>query len=148
MESISWPRWEQKLDSFTRALKRLAQIVNESKRRQLNEFELDSVVQRFEFTHECAWKLMKSYAEFQGENTITGSRDASRWAFENHIIEDGQVWMEMIRSRNETSHQYDDQVATSTIQLIIESYYPTFVLFQSKMSSIATSVPNDLFNQQ
>ncbi len=84
METI--PRWEQKLNSYTKALTRLAKIVNESKVRELNEFELDSIVQRFEFTHEIAWKLMKSYAEFQGENMIAGSRDATRWAFENHLI--------------------------------------------------------------
>ena len=51
---MSKPRWEQKLDSYGKALSRLAAIVNESKRRQLNEFEKDSVVQRFEFTHEMA----------------------------------------------------------------------------------------------
>jgi len=141
------PRWEQKLDSYTKALTRLAHVVNESKARALNEFELDSIVQRFEFTHEIAWKLMKSYAEFQGEQTLSGSRDACRWAFENHLVEDGTVWMEMIRSRNETSHEYDEGVAASTIQQIVQSYYPALQAFQERMAQIATSTPMDLFNQ-
>lgn len=148
MDSVQIPRWEQKLESFTKALSRLAHVVNEGKRRALNEFELDSVVQRFEFTHEIAWKLMKSYAEFQGESTISGSRDACRWAFENHLIDDGQVWMEMIRSRNETSHNYDNMVATATIKQITDAYFPALVAFQTKMSTIATTTSKDLFSQQ
>lgn len=147
MANESKPRWEQKLESYTKALTRLAQIVNESKKRNLNDFELDSVIQRFEFTHEVAWKLMKSYAEFQGEDLIAGSRDACRWAFENHLIEDGQVWMNMIRSRNETSHDYDDAIATETIAQVVNHYYPAMLAFQQRMIAIATTTPRDLFNQ-
>lgn len=141
------PRWEQKLASYTKALTRLAHVVGESKKRDLNEFELDSIIQRFEFTHEIAWKLMKSYAEFQGAGQVAGSRDACRWAFENHLIEDGQVWMNMIRSRNETSHDYDDVIAAETIQSIVNQYYPAMMAFQERMITIATTTPKDLFNQ-
>ena len=70
------PRWEQKLTSYHRALNRLAEIVNEMDKRQLNDFEADGLVQRFEFTFELAWKLIKSYAEFQGtDKEIMGSRE-------------------------------------------------------------------------
>lgn len=59
-------RWEQRLNNYTKALNRLGEIVNTSKKRKLNDFEKDGLVQRFEFTHECSWKLMKSYAEYKG----------------------------------------------------------------------------------
>lgn len=52
-------RWEQRQTSFHKALSRLAEIVSDGKRRRLNDFEHDGLVQRFEFTHESAWKLMK-----------------------------------------------------------------------------------------
>ena len=143
----SLPRWEQKLDSYTKALRRLAQIVNESKKRTLNDFERDGMVQRFEFTHEVAWKLMKSYAEFQGSDDVSGSRDASRWAYENGLIKKGDVWMNMIRSRNEKSHTYDGEVADEAINRIVNEYYPSMLEFQQKMAYISTSTPKDLFNQ-
>ncbi len=60
------PRWEQKLNSYQKALRRLADVVNVAKTRQLNDFEADGMIQRFEFAFELAWKLMKSYAEYQG----------------------------------------------------------------------------------
>lgn len=148
MTNTSLPRWEQKLQSYSKALNRLAQVVNESKRRELNEFERDSVVQRFEFTHEVAWKLMKSFAEYQGDNTLMGSRDAVRWAYENHLITDGQVWMNMIRSRNETSHDYDDSMAIEVVKQVVDNYFPAMFDLYTRMSQLAASVPNDLFSQQ
>ena len=57
------PRWEQKLISYRKALSRLAEVVNVMKVRQLNDFDADGLIQRFEFTFELAWKLMKSYAD-------------------------------------------------------------------------------------
>ena len=147
MADIEIPRWEQKLASYTKALRRLAKVVEESKLRELNEFERDSVVQRFEFTHEIAWKLLKSYAEFQGDDTLAGSRDATRWAFENHLITDGQTWMNMVRSRNDTSHVYDEGIADETINQVKEVYYPAMLTLHEKMTTIATSTPRDLFNQ-
>lgn len=47
-------RWRQRLDNYHKALVRMAEIVNESRRRMLNGFERDCVVKRFEFTFECA----------------------------------------------------------------------------------------------
>ena len=102
-------RWEQKLQSYHKALNRVAEVVNVMDKRQLNDFEADGLIQRFEFTFELAWKLMKSYAEFQGtDKEIMGSRDAIRWAFENKIISDSGIWMEMVKRRNDTSHTYDE----------------------------------------
>ncbi len=141
----TYPRWEQRYESYKKALSRLTTIVNESKKRPLNEFEQDSIIQRFEFTHELAWKLMKSYAEYQGELGITGSRDAIRWACNNHLAEDGQVWFDMLRSRNETSHDYDELLASETIDKIVNSYYHVLLAFEQVIAKKITSTPKDLF---
>ncbi len=141
----AYPRWEQRYESYKKALGRLTTIVNESKKRSLNEFERDSMIQRFEFTHELAWKLMKAYAEYQGDTTLTGSRDAIRWACNNNLAQEGQVWLEMLRSRNETSHDYDEQLAGETATRIANEYYPILMAFGKTMAKLATSQPKDLF---
>lgn len=117
-------RWEQRLESYHKALSRLAEIVNASKLRALNDFERDGLVQRFEFTHELSWKLMKAYAEYQGYDGIGGSRDATRKAFEMNLIPDGQIWMDMINSRNEISHNYNGDIASDVVDNILNVFYP------------------------
>lgn len=141
------PRWEQRLDSYHKALARLAEIVGASKKRALNEFERDGLVQRFEFTHELSWKLMKAYAEYQGFDGIGGSRDATRKAFEMSLISDGQSWMDMIKSRNETSHNYDGSMADDVVDSIINKFYPLLADFYQKMNSLSALTPDDLFSK-
>ena len=144
---INIPRWEQRLDSYHKALARLAEIVGASKKRALNEFERVGLVQRFEFTHELSWKLMKAYAEYQGFDGIGGSRDATRKAFEMSLISDGQSWMDMIKSRNETSHNYDGSMADDVVDSIINRFYPLLAEFYQKMNSLSALTPDDLFSK-
>lgn len=144
---INIPRWKQRLDSYHKALARLAEIVGASKKRALNEFERDGLVQRFEFTHELSWKLMKAYAEYQGYDGIGGSRDATRKAFEMSLISDGQSWMDMIKSRNETSHNYDGSMADDVVDSIINKFYPLLADFYQKMNSLSALTPDDLFSK-
>ncbi len=144
---INIPRWEQRLDSYHKALARLAEIVGASKKRALNEFERDGLVQRFEFTHELSWKLMKAYAEYQGFDGIGGSRDATRKAFEMSLISDGQSWMDKIKSRNETSHNYDGSMADDVVDSIINRFYPLLAEFYQKMNSLSALTPDDLFSK-
>lgn len=133
---MSKPRWEQKLDSYGKALSRLAAIVNESKRRQLNEFEKDSVVQRFEFTHEMAWKVMMSYCKFVSpEEQTLSSKDSTRWAFHAGLLADGEVWMDMITSRNYTSHNYDGDIADMMVSKVADVYYPEMLKFHDVMKA-------------
>ena len=142
------PRWEQKLQSYHKVLNRLAEIVNVMDKRQLNEFEADGLIQRFEFTFELAWKLMRSYAEFQGtDKEIMGSRDAIRWAFENKLISDSGTWMEMVKRRNDTSHTYDEDTASEAVLSIKESYYQVFTAFYDRMMKLASANQHDLFSQ-
>ena len=144
---INIPRWEQRLDSYHKALARLAEIVGASKKRALNEFERDGLVQRFEFTHELSWKLMKAYAEYQGFDGIGGSRDATRKAFEMSLISDGQSWMDMIKRRNETSHNNDGSMADDVVDSIINRFYPLLADFYQKMNSLSALTPDDLFSK-
>ena len=142
------PRWEQKLNSYRKALSRLAEVINVMKVRQLNDFEADGLIQRFEFTFELAWKLMKSYADYQGtDKEIMGSRDAVRWAFENKLIEDSDVWMEMIKRRNDTSHNYDEDTAADVIVRVKDVYFQAFVYFYERMNDLSSYKSAELFTQ-
>lgn len=136
------------MSNYRKALHRLAEVVNVAKVRELNDFEADGMIQRFEFTFELAWKLLKSYAEYQGvDKEIMGSRDAIRWAFENGLITDSNVWMEMIKRRNDTSHTYDEDTASEVVDRIEDVYYQCFVYLFEKMKPLSSQTEMDLFSQ-
>ncbi len=92
-------------------------------------------IQRFEYTHELAWKVMKDYAEYQGYTDICGSRDAIRKALEMGLIDDKR-WMETIEARNLTSHNYDNDVVSEINENITDLYFPLFCRFEEKMRSL------------
>jgi nucleotidyltransferase substrate binding protein (TIGR01987 family) len=126
-------RWVQRFNNFSKALDRLDEAVQQNRLEQLSILEREGLVQRFEYTHEFAWKVLKDYLEYQGVTSIVGSRDATRLAFTNGLIDDGEVWMDMIQSRNLTSHTYDEELAEDISEKIIELYHPALLSFKQKM---------------
>src|SRR5690554_6917957 len=95
-------RWIQRFSNFNRALSQLESAVELATKRELNELEKQGLIQAFEFTHELAWNVMKDYFIHQGNHQIHGSRDAIRAAFNAGLIEDGEIWMETIKSRKKS----------------------------------------------
>jgi nucleotidyltransferase substrate binding protein (TIGR01987 family) len=126
-------RWEQRFRNFSDALKQLRYAVTEVL--SPSNLEKEGTIQRFEFTHELAWKVMKDYLEYEGITGITGSRSATREAFNKGLITDGQLWMDMIESRNKTVHTYLNDILEGEYRLIVNSYYPLFEKFHQKMTA-------------
>lgn len=128
-------RWKQRLSNYRKAMNRFGAAVRLAAERPLSELESQGLIQTFEFTHELAWNLMKDWLEFQGLTSMTGSRDATREAFHAGIIHDGEIWMEMIKSRNESSHTYNIEVANRISAAILDRYWLLFAAFLEGMSS-------------
>lgn len=129
-------RWKQRLDNYARALKQLQSAVGLAATRELSELEQQGMIQAFEFTHELAWNVMKDYFFYQGASQITGSRDATREAFSAGLIADGESWMEMIQSRNQSTHTYNRATAVALVERITQRYAGLFEAFCSKMESL------------
>jgi nucleotidyltransferase substrate binding protein (TIGR01987 family) len=126
-------RWKQRLSNYNKALGQLEKFIQ---KKDLNELEEQGLIQAFEFTHELAWNVMKDYFEYQGNTNITGSRDATREAFQKNLIENGDHWMGMIKSRNQSTHTYNEATAHEIKNLILSSYFELFITFQIKMNSL------------
>ena len=126
-------RWIQRLNHFSKALSQLTKFIEKG---ALNELEKQGLIQAFEYTFELAWNTLKDYFEVQGEINIHGSRDAFRLAFKRGLLEDGETWMDMIKSRTLTSHTYNEDVAEKIAADIINRYFSEFVTLQTKMGSL------------
>lgn len=128
-------RWKQRLDNYSKALRQLTRFVE---RGELNEFEQQGLIQCFEYTYELAWNSIKDVFEAQGEVGIIGSRDAFRLAFKRGLIENGETWMEMIKSRVLTSHTYNEDVADDISRKIVTLYYPEFIRLHLRLEALSS----------
>lgn len=129
-------RWVQRLNNYSQALGRLSEAVELAAQRSLTPLEQQGLIQAFEFTHELAWNVMKDYFYWQGNAAITGSRDATREAYAKGLVEDGEGWMAMIRSRNQSSHTYNQSIAESIVNVVIAHYHGLLVAFELRMRQI------------
>lgn len=126
-------RWKQRFQNFQKALTTLSEAVDLATERSLSNLEKQGLIQAFEFTHELYWKTVKDFFEEKGMPTIYGSKDATREAFNNSLISNGEDWMEMIESRNLSSHTYNQEISEDIVQKILKVYYKLFVQFKSSM---------------
>ncbi|MDX2188561.1 MAG: nucleotidyltransferase substrate binding protein [Bacteroidota bacterium] len=150
-------RWEQRFSNFIKALTKLKQSVDYINANQLienidsrknlvlDEMLKEGLIQRFEYTHELAWNVMKDYAEYQGNNSVGGSKDATREAFQLKLITDGHIWMEMIKSRNQSSHTYNETTANEIYTKILMEYFPAFVNFAKIMEGKKSGNQQNIF---
>jgi nucleotidyltransferase substrate binding protein (TIGR01987 family) len=129
-------RWLQRFQNFLKALSLLEEAVMKYQSEGISDLEEQGLIQRFEFTHELAWNVLKDYFEYQGNAAITGARDATREAFNKGLIGDGEGWMEMIKSRNQSSHTYNEETAKEIVKNVVELYYDLFLNFKDKMTEL------------
>lgn len=129
-------RWIQRFDNFQRGyapLRRAAVLAGE---RKLSELEQQGLIQAFEFTHELAWNKLKDFLESNGVTELYGSVKATRAAFARGLIENGEAWMEMIKSRNQTVHAYDQATADQIAVAILTNYVVEFGKLERRLEEL------------
>ena len=114
----------QKVENYCKAVERLNESLPALAQQPDSTIIRDGVIQRFEFTFELAWKSLREYMEDQGAdmNGIVFSKQVFKAAYAAGIIDDQQVWLDMLSSRNITSHVYDDQQAAAVVSDICGRY--------------------------
>lgn len=128
-------RWKQRFEHYINAFRQLKNAKQLSSERQFTELELQGVIQAFEVTQELSWKVMKDFLEAQGKIDLFGSKNAVKEAFNVGLITNGEVWFDMIKSRNLTSHIYDENEILAIMDTIINVYFAAFIDFENKMKS-------------
>jgi nucleotidyltransferase substrate binding protein (TIGR01987 family) len=155
-------RWEQRFSNYTKALSKLSEAIAFTKKETRNkdvsidsedaevvlkEIVKEGLIQRFEYTYETAWNVMKDYALYQGNSEVGGSRDAIRYAFSAKLISNGDLWMDMIKSRIKTTHIYNEETANEIYFKIINEYHSAFLKFQEVMEEKKAGQQQDLFDK-
>ena len=106
------------LAPFRKALESLEEVIAQPK----NDFIRDATIQRFEYTYELAWKMLKRHLDWMGasDTETLSKRDLLREGAKSGLIGDAEKWFEYHQARNETSHTYDATTAEEVYETALK----------------------------
>lgn len=116
-------RWLQRFSNFKKAYDQLLEFLEID---ELNKFEKQGFIKAFEYTFELAWKSLQDLLKDEGYKNVLGPRSVIEQGFQVGYIVDGEGWMEMLKSRNEASHTYQEEIAERIASSIREDYAELF----------------------
>ena len=118
--------------NFNKAVCRLEEALEEYDKYGISSSR-DGVIQRFEFCTELAWKSTREYLLSEGYVDINSPKTVMKQAYADNIIEDDEAWLELLYSRNLTSHLYDDNTASDIFNSIKDKYLSLFKALIAKL---------------
>ncbi len=124
-------RWQQRFINFNKAFKQLERFVAKE---NLNEMEEQGLIKAFEYTYELSWKVLQDLLKDKGYLDIAGPRPVIEQSFQDGYIQDGKGWMKMHKSRNLTSHTYDEETAEEIVEDIRSEYFGLFETLQIRLN--------------
>ncbi len=106
-------------DEFKNALKTLEEALQFAEANKANEVQFkiirDACIQRYEYCIELAWKVsMKKLG-----STVKFPKQAIREMARADLISSAEMWLDFIEARNESSHSYDEDVASKVFTQIL-----------------------------
>ena len=117
-------RWHYRFRNFARAYTLLSEAL-EPEVEELNELEREGAIQRFEYTFQLAWLTLKDRLEYGGVVfTEVTPRNIIQQAFAAKLIDDADVWIDMLTDRNLMSHTYDFARFQAVLESVRGRYLP------------------------
>lgn len=108
---------QDSLGNLEKALTNLERAIQIPKDREL---VAEGTIHRFEMTIELFWKTLQRAIKFEGTKVST-PRESLKEAFRLGWLHDEQVWLDMVDSRNTTSHEYlDEELAEDNYDDIVK----------------------------
>ena len=124
---------------FKRAIARLEEMIHAYKDSRDDVPEVyrnavqDSLVKRFEYTLEVAWKSCKRYLKEEGfpEAAAGSPKSIMRLAAEAGIIHGAGDWIRYIDARQSTSHDYSEAKADDLLAIVDDFYKDAVGLYRT-----------------
>jgi nucleotidyltransferase substrate binding protein (TIGR01987 family) len=113
-------RWKQRFQNFEKAFLQLSDAVD--KIEKLDTLSKEGLIQRFEYTLELSWKTLKDYLESK-EVIAKFPKDVIKQSFQADLIDNGEIWMNMLEKRNLLTHTYDEKIFITAINAINNLYF-------------------------
>ena len=124
---------ELNLSPFEKALRSLTEVFKEPQ----NAITRDAAIQRFEYTFELSWKVLKRYLKINNNLDIFNVKDIFREGGKQGLIEKVEKWFEYLEARNLTSHTYDENIAEKVYTKAKEFEKDALFLYQQLRKTIS-----------
>lgn len=118
-------KFTEKYDKLLSAIERLKQAIKDFDKTELESVR-DGAIQRFEFCVELSWKTLREYLIEQGYTDINSPKSVLKTAYSDGLIDDEKGWLEILESRNLTSHVYDEKTAEKIFENIKTKFLSLF----------------------
>jgi len=96
--------------------KAVTQFDGALKQKTDDELKQAGCIQYFEFCFELAWKTVKAFFEYKGMIDCNSPRDCMKLAFKSNLINNENIWIEMLEKRNITTHTYNFETALNVYE--------------------------------
>jgi nucleotidyltransferase substrate binding protein (TIGR01987 family) len=127
-------RWIQRFNNYRKALKRLREAIEQSEEEELSDLEQQGLIKAFEFTFDLAWKTLQDYLrEHKRPNDNGGPNVIIAQALADGIIKGEDDWKSMKKSRDLTSHTYEEETADDIAESIVGVYFDLFVQLETRL---------------
>lgn len=102
-----------------------------------NEFIISGIIDKFFIQFELSWKVLKQLLLYEGDAVgRTGSpREIIKAAYARYDFIDEEIWLVMLKERNDTSHVYNEEKAKELVEKIVSSYIGEFAKLQKEIIS-------------
>ncbi len=118
-------RWQQRFENYQKVLEVLDSAVAAVAANPGDMLYRIALIQSFKFSWELGWKVLKDYLNHEGiEVQPPTPRQVIKQAFQQQVIQDGQLWINMLEARNTMSHVYDEQKAQEAANAIRQRFHP------------------------
>lgn len=122
----------KKFDNYVSNLR----VLEQANKEQLdNEFIISGIIDKFSIQFELGWKVLKELLTYEGsQSSATGSpRSVIKEAYAVYPFFDGDIWLNMLKERNDTAHIYDGNAAKILVNRILTEYIPQFVKLEKEL---------------
>lgn len=138
-------RWEQRFSNYRKALGKLEETVTGRKLEELSELEKEGLIQRFEYTYELAWKTLQDLLRHKGYSDISGPNPVLQQALSDGYIVQEKAWRLLKKSREATSHTYNEDTAETIAESIYETYFSLLKDLELRLEEERTGKQGGIF---
>lgn len=112
-------------------------VLKQADKEQLdNAFIISGIINKFSIQFELGWKVLKELLAYEGSSAAaTGSpRGIIKEAYTVYPFFDGELWLDMLKDRNDRAHIYDGNAAGELVERILSCYIPEFIRLERELN--------------